>query len=338
MLFRSQPVRTPKSVAFYCWAIYSTWSAWLKIAEEWLKIKGDREKLITFTNTTLGEMWEEDHGEKVDWEVLYGRREIYPEVPLHGLTLQGGIDTQDDRYEIRVWAFGLGEEAWLIHRAILYGDPASMELRRKVGVEIHRLFTREDGIQMRVDRWAWDAGGHYADEVAEESRRHGVHWVIPIFGASTYGKQIANFPKRKKNGVYKTEVGTDNAKELIFSRLRIDVPQPWVPTPGCVHFPINDLICDEEELKQITSEKKKSVIAKGVRVLVWTKFRRNEALDCFVYALAALRISQLRFGLNLDLLAQAKPVDVKVVSKPINKPKAQPATGDWVQPRDTPWL
>ncbi|MBE1188275.1 phage terminase large subunit family protein, partial [Escherichia coli] len=49
--------------------------------------------------------------------------------------LMGGIDTQDDRYEGRVWAFGLGEEAWLVHRFILTGDPASEELRRKVGLE-----------------------------------------------------------------------------------------------------------------------------------------------------------------------------------------------------------
>ncbi|MGK6943850.1 hypothetical protein PU463_00029470 [Pseudomonas aeruginosa] len=49
-----------------------------------------------------------------------------------------------------------------------------------------------------------------------------MHWVVPTFGASTYGKPIANFPKRRKRKVYKTELGTDNAKELIYSRLRID--------------------------------------------------------------------------------------------------------------------
>ena len=333
-----QPIATPRSVTFYIWTVYSTFTTWLEIVGDWLKVGSDRAKLKTFINTTRGEVWEEEQGDKVEWEQLYGRREIYPEVPLAGLTLQGGIDTQDDRYEGRIWAFGLGEEAWLIHRFILTGDPASEELRRKVGLELHRMFTRADGSQMRVERWCWDAGGHYADEVAAESRKHGVHWVIPVFGASTYGKQIANFPKRKKDRVYKTEIGTDNAKELIFSRLRIDVPQPWTPTPGCVHFPVNDLICDEDELKQITSEKKKAVMSKGVRVLRWVAFRRNEALDCFVYALAALRISQLRFGLNLDLLALAKPVSAKVVSKTINKPKAQPVSGDWVKPRDDPWL
>lgn len=36
----------------------------------------------------------------------------------------------------------------------------------------------------------------------------------------------------------------------------------------------------------------------------WETIRpRNEALDCFVGALAALRISQQRFGVNLDVLA-----------------------------------
>lgn len=334
-----EPIRTPRSVSWSIWAIYSTWSTWLKLAEEWLKVKGDREKLITFINTTRGETWEEDQGDKVDWELLYGRREVYPSVPLAGLVLVGGIDTQDDRYELRVWAFGVGEEAWLIHRSILTGDPASEELRRKVGVEIHRTFLREDGLQMQVERWCWDAGGHYSDEVAAESRKHGVQWVIPVFGASTYGKPIANFPKRKKDKVYKTEVGTDNAKEIIYSRLRIQVPQPWVPTPGCVHFPLNDLICDEDELKQITAEKKKAQMSKGKRVLRWDSGgRRNEALDCFVYALAALRISQLRFGLDLDALAKVRPAARVPTDTPITRSTPQPSSGDWLNQREGPWL
>jgi terminase, large subunit len=333
---------TPKSVSWIIWTIYSTFTTWVDIASDWLKVKGDREKLITFINTTRGETWEEDQGDKVEWETLYGRREVYPEVPLAGLTLMGGIDTQDDRYEGRVWAFGQGEECWLIHRFILNGDPASEELRRKVGLEIHRQFTRADGLRMQVERWCWDAGGHYADEVAVESRKHGAQWVVPIFGASTYGKPIANFPRRKKNKIYKTEVGTDNAKELIYSRLRIQVPQPWIPTPGCVHFPLNDLVCDEDELKQITAERKKSVMVKGERVQRWDAAgRRNEALDCFVYCLAALRISQLRFGLDLEALAasRAKPVSGVVVERNQSEKPGQEVTKNWLSIEGKgPWL
>ncbi len=300
-----EPIRTPRSIAFYCWAVYSTWSTWLKIATDWLKVKGDLQKLVTFVNTTLGETWDDDQGDKVDWEILYGRREVYPQVPQRAVTLMGGIDTQDDRFEGRVWAFGAGEESWLVHRFVLYGDPHGEELRKQVGTEIHRQFTRADGLLMRVERWCWDAGGHHSDEVSEESRKHGVMWVIPTFGASTYGKPIANFPKKKKDRVYKTEVGTDSAKDLIMSRLRIPLTTPGQPMPGFIHLPANDDICDQDELKQLTSEKKKASIVKGKRVLRYDNAgRRNEALDCFVYAIAALRISQSRFGLDLDALAE----------------------------------
>lgn len=305
-------MRTPRSVSFSIWAIYSTWSTWLSLAEEWLKVKGDVSKLITFMNTTRGETWDDDQGEKLDSEVLYGRREVYPQVPALGLVLVGGIDTQDDRFEGRVWAFGPGEEAWLVHRFILMGDPASEELRRKVGLELHRQFNRVDGTVMKVERWTWDAGGHYADEVYAESRKHGVHWVVPIRGATIYGKPIANFPrtKNKVHKVFLTEVGTDNAKELLYSRMVLPVDtaasQAGVSQPGVVHLPANDVICDESEVKQLTSEKKKAAISKGKRVMRWDSGgRRNEALDCFVYALAALRICQQRFGLDLDLLVAA---------------------------------
>ncbi|WP_405120731.1 phage terminase large subunit family protein [Pseudomonas leptonychotis] len=321
----SQPIPTPESLTFHVWTAYSPFTTWGRIVLDFYKAKGDISKLKTFTNTTLGETWEEDQGEKVEWETLYGRREVYPQVPVAGLVLVGGIDTQDDRYEGRVWAFGQGEECWLIHRWILNGDPASEELRRKVGVEIHRQFTRADGIPMRVERWCWDSGGHYTDEVYAESRAHGVQWVIPIKGANVYGKPVANFPRqRTKNGrVYLTEVGTDNAKELIFNRLRLQ-PQPGVAVPGCIHLPASDEICDESELKQLTAETKRLKIEKGQRVYRWDAGgRRNEALDCFVYALAALRISQQRFGLDLDALADAPQVGGESAADDEERPRAK---------------
>ena len=139
-----------------------------------------------------------------------------------------------------------------------------------------------------------------------------MHWVVPIRGATIYGKPIANFPrtKNKVHKVFLTEVGTDNAKELLYSRMVLPVDtaasQAGVSQPGVVHLPANDTICDESEVKQLTSEKKKAAISKGKRVMRWDSGgRRNEALDCFVYALAALRICQQRFGLDLDLLVAA---------------------------------
>lgn len=333
-------IPTPDSVTWQIWTVYSPFTTWARIVLDFYKAKSDINRLKTFTNTTLGETWEDDQGEKVDWEQLHARREAYDKVPLLGLTLMGGVDTQDDRIEGRVWAFGVGDEMWLIDRWILTGDPASEELRRKVGLKLHELYERSDGVQMKVERWCWDSGGHYTDEVYAESRKHGVMWVIPIKGANVYGKPIANFPRTrtKVSRVYLTEVGTDNAKELIYNRLnnQPDVAKRDQSQPGVIHFPASDEVCDEEELKQLTAETKRLKIVQGRRVYRWDAAgRRNEALDCAVYALAALRISQQRFGLDLDALAKAKPVDAEVIDR-TPTPAAQtssatPAAGGWLQ-------
>lgn len=352
-----EPTVTPRSVTFSVWTGYSTFTTWADVATDFVKVGKDRGKLKTFVNTTLGEVWEEDQSEKLDWEQLRDRRETFGQVPARAVALFGGIDTQDDRYEGRVWAYGAGEEAWLVHRFILTGDPASIELRRKVGRELHRHFTRADGTVMRVERWCWDSGGHYSDEVRAESRKHGVQWVIPIFGASTYGKPIANFPRKKdkRSKVYLTEVGTDNAKELLYSRLKLQPDGPR-PVPGCLHLPADEAICDDDELQQLTSERKKWVVIKGRRVMRWDAGgRRNEALDCAVYALAALRISQQRFGLDLDLLASQNPdtgvweveehdeddaPEVSVAPSPAaeSAPEALPAPAPVTQPAATGWF
>lgn len=300
-----QPALTPKSVAWYVWTAYSTFTTWVDIVSDWLKIGSDRDKLKTFVNTTLGETWEEDEGEKVEWEHLYARREVWEVLPERAVILVGFIDTQDDRYEGRVWAYGPGEESWLVDRWILNGDPASEELRRKVGLRLHDTYRRADGNVLRVALWGWDSGGHYTDEVYAESRKHGIMWVIPTKGHSIYGKPIADFPKTKhKSGTYLTMIGTDNAKETIYSRLRIQ-PQPGAAVPGCIHLPANDEICDEDELKQLTAERKVMKVVKGKRMHMWdAKGRRNEALDCCVGALAMLRVAQQRFGVDLSITHQ----------------------------------
>lgn len=300
-----EAIPTPESVTWHVWTAYSPFTTWGRIVLDFYKAKSDVSKLKTFTNTTLGETWEEDEGEKVEWEHLYARREVWEVLPERVVILVGFIDTQDDRYEGRVWAYGPGEESWLVDRWILSGDPASEELRRKAGLRLHDTYRRADGNVLRVALWGWDSGGHYTDEVYAESRKHGIMWVIPTKGHSIYGKPIADFPKTKhKSGTYLTMIGTDNAKETIYSRLRIQ-PQPGAAVPGCIHLPANDEICDEDELKQLTAERKVMKVVKGKRMHMWdAKGRRNEALDCCVGALAMLRVAQQRFGVDLSITHQ----------------------------------
>ena len=328
---------TPPSIAFYVWTAYSPFTTWAQIVEDFYKAKGDRSKLQTFVNTTLGQPWDDDTGEKLEWEELHRRREMYPsgKMPQGVVYVTASIDTQDDRYEGRVWGFGAGEESWLIDRFILYGKPDSKELLDKVAERLNKTYTRADGLVLPIGIICWDSGGHYTDTVYSMSKRLGVHRVIPVKGANVYGKPIANFPrKRTSKGVYLTEVGTDNAKELIMARLHIQ-PDPNHAKHGAIHFPMDDSICDETELQQLTAERKIPQRRDGKIIYRWdNQGRRNEALDCLVYALAALYIAKERFGINLDKLAEkaiAKPEDEPQQAAAPVKPKPSTANNNWLK-------
>ncbi|CSG30612.1 phage DNA packaging protein large subunit [Shigella sonnei] len=94
----------------------------MQIVKDWMKTKGDTGKRKTFVNTTLGETWEAKIGERPDAEVMAERKEHYSApVPDRVAYLTAGIDSQRDRYEMRVWGWGPGEESWLIDRQIIMG-------------------------------------------------------------------------------------------------------------------------------------------------------------------------------------------------------------------------
>lgn len=303
--FRTQP---PRNVGIEINAIYSlNLDGWGEIVAEWLRAKGKPENERAFINTVLGQDYEDQNGEKLDFEVLKDRREKYESpVPDGAVYLTGGIDSQRNRYECYVWGWGPNDEKWLIDKTICMGDYDKEETLKMVDDAINKTYKCKNGSEMAVSRWCWDTGGIDPDIVNKRSKKHGIFRVIPIKGASTYGKQIASFPlKRNKNGVYHTEIGTDTAKDLLYLQMETSPQITDQPMSGVMHLPLNDEICDEVVCQQLASERLVEKLVSGKRVLRWdNEGRRNEALDCLVYALAALRISTSRFGINLDTLSE----------------------------------
>lgn len=306
----------PESVTFHIWTAYSPFTTWVQIVKDWFKTKGDTGKRKTFVNTTLGETWEAKIGERPDAELIEERKEHFgARIPQRVAYITAGIDSQLDRYEMRVWGWGPGEESWLIDRIIIMGRHDDEETLKRVDEAINRTYRRDNGVEMTISRICWDIGGIDPTIVYKRSRQHGLFRVIPIKGASVYGKPVANMPrKRNKNGVYLTEVGTDTAKEQIYNRFTL-IPNGDSPMPGAVHFPNNPEIFDLAEAQQLTAEEQVEKWVNGERKILWdSKKRRNEALDCFVYALAALRISISRWQLNLDSLLDS------LLSEPCEQP------------------
>lgn len=302
-------VRAPKHAGLVISAIYSlNLDGWSEIVDEWLKAKGEPLKEKTFYNTTLGELWNEVASEQLEHDVLLQRVETYSaEVPDRVVYITGGIDSQTSgRYECYIWGWGDEEECWLISRVIVFGRYDAEETLLRVDEVIRSQFTRKDGTKMSVGRWCWDTGGIDPDIVYRRSLKHGPLWVIPIKGASTYGGPIADMPRtRNKQKVFLTMIGTDTAKDLIYNRLQLQ-PEPDRPVPGAIHFPANVEIFGETEARQLVSEVLIPKLINGKVVYRWdNQKRRNEALDCLIYGLAALRLTISRFQLNLKALTEA---------------------------------
>ncbi len=301
----------PVHIGFSIWSAYSYFKVWQKTVSDFLSAnkkakKGDITDLKTFVNTSLGEAWEE-RGEKADDSALYKRREHYDKVPNDVIILTAFIDVQDDRLECGVTGWCVDEESYEIDYFRLYGNLSISQIWANLALKIRNNYTKEDNSILNIALTGIDSGGHYTDEAYEFSRKLGIKKVIPTKGYSEYGKPVANFPRKKNaKGVYLTMIGTDTAKELVYSRYEITEPGG-----GYCHHPIRDNF-DEDYFKQATAEEKVLKYKKGVKYFVWdAKKRRNEVLDIKVGNLAMIRILQQHFG----LLLKNKQVKKEVVKK-----------------------
>ncbi|HAL7769848.1 TPA: phage terminase large subunit family protein, partial [Escherichia coli] len=175
-----EEIEPPDSVTFHIWTAYSPFTTWVQIVKDWMKTKGDTGKRKTFVNTTLGETWEAKIGERPDAEVMAERKEHYSApVPDRVAYLTAGIDSQLDRYEMRVWGWGPGEESWLIDRQIIMGRHDDEQTLLRVDEAINKTYTRRNGAEMSVSRICWDTGGIDPTIVYERSKKHGLFRVIP---------------------------------------------------------------------------------------------------------------------------------------------------------------
>ncbi len=283
---------------FHLWTIYSPWTEWFEIAQECVSAGKDPDLLKVYNNTYLGIPWAEK-GETVNYKGLYRRRENYgAEVPDGVVMLTAGGDTQNDRLEITVYGWGPGEEAYGIAHFVLWGDPNDVGTPEEPNVWA-RLdevlfgpgFKKASGRQMPISSTCIDAGGHRMTSVIKYCKPRFGKRVYPIIGKHGQNREIIGQPSTKKTGKQKKTakvwtVGVDEAKGTIYSRMKLDEHGP-----GYVHFPrTHDF--GEDFFKQLTAETKITETKNGVEVIRWKirhGRRRNEALDCFVYAFAALR-------------------------------------------------
>lgn len=253
---------------------------WAELWDKWQEAHGDTAKLKRFINTTLGEAWEEQ-GDSLDPLHLMARLEDYPS-PMPAGVRTVGIDVQKDRLELTVVDWAAGEEAWVHDHIILPGDTALDDIWSELGDELTDL---------KPAAVAIDSGYNTSMVNAFCATRP---WCYAIKGMPGPGRPVVEDEKRRRQrlrhrrrrGAEIYMVGVDNAKALLYARAKL--PEPG---PGYLHFPRQPAF-DDEYFQQLAAEKLITKVRNTRAYAEWVKTRsRNEALDCFIYALAAYRLS-----------------------------------------------
>lgn len=284
------------------------WTSWLDLArlhdaaEEALR-HGDPTKMQAFYNTRLALPY--DHSKGVTTvEALMNRAEDYPArtLPDAALVVTMSVDTQPDRLEVQLDAWGPGMERWVMDYIVLSGNPSTPpETPGSVWQRLDEIrrtpYQHASGVLIPISAWGIDSGGSNTQDVYHygASRRASGCVILkgasrpnrPIISAKPSPQEIDWGGTRAPDGAELWQVGTDVAKDWIFNRIELPAG------PGALHFHTK---IERAWFEQLLAERKIQKLRGGSVVEVWHKDNhvRNEALDLCVYSLA------IAFKLRLD--------------------------------------
>ena len=280
---------------FHIWTAYSLFpnASWPNIVTEYLAARKDPILLRTWTNTTLGQPWEEK-GSARPWEELAARaRQSHyqrGQVPKGALLLFCGIDCQIDRVEYLVLGVGPDHRKFVVDYGTIGKPIADADAQRHLDLLLQRTWPTSVGRQVSISLAAIDAG-YETDTVLEYARRHGPARLIAVRGvAGDYAPRIAKVQRERneKKGTVLRYAGSFFNIGVSSFKLQLyrDLERDDATAPGFVAFPNN---CEDRFFQELVSESRVAVKRMGQIAWVWQKPERqpNEMLDCMVYAIAA---------------------------------------------------
>lgn len=289
------------------------WLPWIALLREYRAARakleeGSEELMITFYNTRLARCWERKK-EQTKAAELQARAEAYKmgTVPKGGLILTATVDTQPDRFELKVLAWGEGMEAWVVDYQVISGSPSDQATQDKLDEALLGRYRHAGGRMLSIAAAFIDSGGANTHDVYNFTRTRQHRHIYAIKGASTLNKPILSAKpslvdvnwqgKIMPHGAKLWLIGTDTAKDYLAARYHL------ASGPGAIHFP-SDLPADYYE--QLTAEYCVTAFKRGRKVRVWEKKKadRNEAGDLMVYGVACAHY----LGLHKKTPAQWKIV------------------------------
>lgn len=247
--------------------------------------------------------------------ILMARREDYqPRISLPDgvLMITAGVDIQKEWIECSLWGWGDNKESWHLEHSKLAGnvdDPATWAKLDKYLANCN--FPHPLGIDIGLRAAMIDAG-KWPDIVCEWTRLRASRKIFASQGSPTINAPLVKaarheFIKGTRSKVKVYPLGVNAAKDLIYSRLTLSPAEPGEEQPsGYVHFPMSSA---QPYFEGLTCEYGKEEKYRGD---VFTRYvnppgKRNEPLDCYVYALAAASLGNVPMPrLRASLVERAK--------------------------------
>lgn len=281
--------------------------------------RGEPEKMVAFWNASRGLPWEYK-GELPEEDELAARAEKYQEwsAPA-GVYPLLGVDVQHDRIAVQCWVVGRGEEMWLAYWGELYGQ--TVVAGQGAWIELEQMLAKTikhaGGSELRVAGVGIDCSdGQTSDAAYAFVRRHNRadRPVLALKGAPDNEGRIEIWTppkpvdpnhrstKASRYGVQVHIVGTAKAKDLILGwaqeggRVRLTGSgagrMHWYEGVRADFF---EQLLSEMKIPHRLNPRKRYWKARTDR--------RQEGLDCCVYALymsRALRL-HLRRAVQWDI-------------------------------------
>ena len=282
---------------FHMNAFASAWKTWPELVASYYEAySGGDEFLKTWINTVLGESYENPEG-VIELESLHENCEDYGKLPdgtcalpEEVLVLTCGVDTQDDRLELEVVGWGLGNQSWGVEYKILYGDTSMRDVWSELDGYLAKTWRKASGEELGIALTCIDSAGHNTDTVYRFCKPRTKRRIFPIVGRGSWGAPAVRKPSR--NNRYRVPLftlGVSTLKGTLHQRLLAKKGEG-----GYCHFPSDKSTgYDEVYFSGLLSERMVTKRINGREVIRWqqrdTK-TRNEPLDCRVYAMGAFEI------------------------------------------------
>lgn len=307
------------TVGFTLNELLSPWRRWTDVCLDYETARTDPLQMQVWQNCSLGLPYERLDGDRFDWERLLERAESSDyatgQIPEGALMLTAGVDVQQDRLECSLLGWGRDERAFLIGHYQLIGDPLHDEVWQALEDLTSQQFPHPLGGNLTVSRVVVDSGYLSGDCYVQIKRRR--NWIAakgvggdrPIVspptvqGVDARGKRL---PKHR--GVKLYGLGTHKLKLTALTRSKLLPPAPKslslprdVTKDWCEQFAGSELLVKRHRNGRATYQ------------FELTGDARNEALDCYCYALAGALLLGIDRVVNWDKLEEiAKSPNGKV--------------------------